>query len=77
MSNFKNEGFDMKQYIDAEFKDILDTNTKKTKANLPFSNRFELVRMDQFHRRNIKIKKQIKNEARAINRDQIQMTNII
>jgi hypothetical protein len=67
----------MKLFIDAQFSEILATNTKKTKANLPFSNRFELVRMDQFHRKNIKIKKEIKTTARSINKDQISVCNVI
>jgi hypothetical protein len=78
ISQFSGEGIDMDKYLEIEFSHILESNSKtKTKANLPFSNRFELVRMDQFHRRNIKVRGQIKKQARLLNKEETQVTNVI
>lgn len=79
LSPYEGQGMDMKEYINIAFEKILEAQeTKtKTKANLPFSNRFELVRMDQFHRKNVKVRKEIKKRAREWNKEEQQVINVI
>jgi predicted phage-related endonuclease len=77
LTPFHGEGIDMEEYINIAFEKILESKKTTTKANLPFSNRFELVRMDQFHRRNINVRKEIKKQARELNKEEKQVTNVI
>lgn len=77
LKNLDGEGIDLEEYLNIFFDQILESKTTKTKANLPFSNRFELVRMDQFHRRNVKVRKEIKKKARELNQEEQQVTNVI
>jgi hypothetical protein len=53
-------GPSMDKYLEKEFKNVLQSKNAKTKANLPFAKRFELLRIDTLHRTNIKKRKEIK-----------------
>ena len=74
---FTHQGIPMAEYLDSEFSNILEKTNTKSKANLAFSNRFELVRTDQFHRRNMKMRIQAKKVARDFHKEESQITNVI
>jgi hypothetical protein len=59
----------MRSFVDSAFSSFLEDDKLKTKNNLPFSNRFELVRVDQYHRKNIKEGNQIKKLMRGFNKE--------
>ena len=67
----------MRAFADVAFSEIIGDEKIKTKNNLAFSNRFELVRIDQYHRSNIKVGNQIKKVMRSLNKEQGQVMNVI
>lgn len=54
------KGPKMDKFLEKEFAHILQSKNSKTKFNLPFSKRFELLRIDTLHRTNISKRKEIK-----------------
>ena len=77
LSKFKDQGSDMMAFVDTAFSEFLEDDKTKAKNNLAFSNRFELVRIDQYHRRNIKAGNLIKKAMRTFSKEQTQVVNVI
>jgi hypothetical protein len=63
----------MGEFADVAFSEQLESDRLKNKNNLAFSNRFELVRIDQYHRRNLKVGNQIKKVMRGMNKEYAQV----
>lgn len=77
LNKFKDQGSDMRAFADQAFSELLEEEKIKNKNNLAFSNRFELVRIDQYHRRNIKVGNQIKKAMKSLSKEQGQVVNVI
>lgn len=54
------KGRDLEEFVKEEFHEILEKDGIALQKCVPFSNRFELLRIDTLHRKNIKIRDELK-----------------